>query len=63
MDSMTFYADLVREKTGNDKVELFCDCVDSMNLMGADIKRFAKMCGFAEANVYQFKQKSLIKRK
>lgn len=51
---MEFYADIVRNY-GDDKIEVFCECVEILNLKGRAIKKFAKMCGFELVSVKDIK--------
>jgi hypothetical protein len=54
---MEFYADIIRNN-GEDKIDLFCECVEILNLKGWDIKKFAKMCGFELVSVQDIRGKS-----
>lgn len=53
-NNMEFYADIVRNY-GDDKIEVFCECVEVLNLKGHAIKKFAKMCGFELVSVKDIK--------
>lgn len=52
-NNMEFYADIVRNS--DDKIELFVEFVETLNLKGWDIKKFAKMCGFELVSVKDIK--------
>lgn len=52
---MELYAQLVREKSGSEKIELFCECVELLNLRDSNLKIFAAMCKFMESDYVEIK--------
>ena len=57
--SIDFYADIVRNSE-EDKIEVFCECVDLMNLKGWNIKKFAQKCGFEIVSVHDIRNPEIL---
>lgn len=43
---MQVYADIIKDKTGPEKIRIFNEAVEVLDLQGRDLEIFAQECGF-----------------